>query len=259
MKKAFFTTALLAVAASHAAAQTIVTPSNLQGWAPNFISAFGTVAITATQPRGAGTGSLKLTGTGSADRTRYAFGTPRNGVGLGKLNELSTLSFDWFRSSSSTTSAWHVPVFRLTIADPGQQINFFELVWEYEYQFQNSLNSAPTNQWINNQDLLEGNWYRGASVGFGCTTLYFSCLRRSTNWGFSADAYVYGISIGTGGGWADAFNGFADDVRIGFGTAPVTSFDFETQVAVIPEPSTYALLASGLVGLFAVQRRRRRA
>lgn len=258
MKKVLLSAAMIAVAACGVEAQTIVTPANPQGWAPNSLLGSGAVGITSTNPRGAGTGSLELTGTGAGDRTRFAYGTAAVG-GFGKLNQLSTLSFDWFRASSSTTNAWNTPVFRLIVADPGQQLTYRELVWEYDYQFASGNNTAPTNQWIDDQNLLAGNWYIGGSNGPGCASLYGTCLKQGTNWGFSSDAYVYGISIGTGSGWVNSFAGFADDVRIGFGTQPVASFDFETSSTVVPEPSTYALMAAGLAGLLAVQRRRRRS
>lgn len=249
----------LAVAASTAGAQTVVTPSNMQGWTPNSITGAGTVAITGTQPRGLGTGSLELTGTGSADRTRYSLFNLNPG-GFGLLNQLNLLSFDWFRSSTSTTSPWHVPVFRILVADPSSgSTTFRELVWEYEYQFGSGGNTAPTNAWTNDQNVLAGNLYIGGANGPGCNSMY-DCLRANTNFGFGASTYVYGFSIGTGSGWSGSFQGFADDVRFRFGTQAVAAYDFElTAQSTVPEPSTYVLMAAGLAAIGLVVGRRRNA
>lgn len=49
---------------------------------------------------------------------------------------------------------------------------------------------------------------------------------------------------------------------VGEGCARVSDYDFNDAMAlvkVVPEPSTYALMATGLVGLFGVARRRRKA
>lgn len=250
--------AVLAVAVSTtASAQVVVTPTNPQGWSANSLLGSGTAIITDFNPRGAGTGSLELNSSGGADRTRFSVATAAVG-GFGKLNELSTLSFDWFRAAGSTAAAWHTPVFRLIVADPAANIGYRELVWEYDYQFAGGNNTAPTNAWQNDVNLLAGNWYIGGNAGPGCASLYGTCLKQNTNWGFSADAFVYGLSIGTGSGWAGSFTGFADDVRVGFGNGPVTAYDFETSAAAVPEPASMALTLAGLAGLIAARRRRQR-
>lgn len=93
--------------------------------------------------------------------------------------------------------------------------------------------------------------------GPGCTSLYGTCLNQSTNWGFSAEAFIYGISIGTGSGWTGNFTGFADDVRIGFADLPQAQYDFEVSAAAVPEPTSLSLLVLGIAGLGVAAGRRR--
>jgi len=262
MKKTLSIVAGLAIAASSAAAQTVVvTPSNPQGWAANSLQGDGSATITNSNPRGAndgvGNGSLELTGSTGTARTRFAVGANPLTGGFGLLNQLTTLSFDWFRSSSSTTSSWQAPVFRMIVADPAQSLTYREIIWEYDYQFAGGNNVAPTDGWQNDVNLLGGNWYTNAAIGTAsCPSLYGNqCLNQAENWGFSSDAFIYGFSIGTGSGWSGTFEGYADDVAIGFGTGPVTRYDFEV-ARDVPEPASAMLLLTGLAGIVAVRRRR---
>ena len=65
-------------------------------------------------------------------------------------------------------------------------------------------------------------------------------------------AVVYGLSLGSGDGWAGTFDGAADNVTIGFNGAS-TTYNFETQP--VPEPATIAALGLGALGFL----RKRRA
>jgi hypothetical protein len=64
-----------------------------------------------------------------------------------------------------------------------------------------------------------------------------------------------------GSQWPLPYHGFVDNVRMGFddqqGLALDANFDF-VPTSTVPEPSTYALMAAGLLALGAVARQRRR-
>ena len=111
---ALLVTLLLALALPQiaAAANTIVTPANPDGWAPTDVRTDATVGITADQPR-SGLGSLKFTTntvTPSQDKADF---TKTWTIPSRTLGALSDVSYEFYRDSSSTTAAHFAPVLRL--------------------------------------------------------------------------------------------------------------------------------------------------
>ncbi len=235
----------VALVGQPAAAQTIVTPENPQGWREAHVQGSGNAEISNAAPR-SGNGSLELTTTGSGDRARWLFGTDSflGGTSMGRLDQLSDLSFDWFVSSLSTTSGNITPAFRLHLRSG---FTTTQLVWEGAYNGYSGTNPVPLDEWVFS-DLMSARFHTGG----GADTQTLSYWMES--WG---SRNVLGISIGVGSGWTGQFEGYADNVTIGFGGADPNVWNFETAQTVTPEPVSMVLLGSGLGGIAAIRRRRR--
>ncbi|MBL0170709.1 MAG: PEP-CTERM sorting domain-containing protein [Gemmatimonadaceae bacterium] len=173
---------------------------------------------------------------------------------------------------------------RLVLQDKFDQIS--ELIWEgyYNRGTGEALNGAvtPVDQWVTTSNMQNGNfWFNrpptapgldNVFVGTGCQDNLFtfwqggipgSALNQLLGSGgclANADAKVIGIAVGVGSQWPLPYHGFVDNVQMGFnnqnGLALDANFDF-VPTSTVPEPSTYALMATGLAALGLAARRRR--
>ena len=228
------------------AANTVVTPTNLDGWIAANVRTDATVAITTNQPRGEAPnsfGSLEFTTntiTPGQDKADYAkYWGPVAGRTLGNL---SALSYEFYRASSSTTGQHQVPAFRLGYQTTGGQTGY--LVWENVYNGGSTATPVPTDQWISNNILLGNFWMREFSPGatiqnYGVTLAEWKANNDdgtgtivgqpgdATVHVLDADTYITGIEVGVGSGWGATFRGFVDNIGISFG-ADAISANFET-------------------------------
>ena len=184
----------------------------------------GSSAITGTAPR-SGSGSVELFG----DRTRFVglgnFYSPASNLGL--LSSLTSFTFDWSVAvgSSQGTTPNYSPALRLYIWDGAQRS---ELIWENAYN-----GTIPVAQGTWHTTSANDNFWR-YQAGIGDSGIYNRSISQWSSLGYSANAYISGVSVGVGSSAGINYHAFADDVTLAFG-ANSTTYNFEVPV---PEPTT---------------------
>ncbi len=159
-------------------------------------------------------------------------------MGFGRLADLQTAAFSWYRHSSSTTYPWLSTALRLIVFDPDMGVNgsSWELVWEAVYNGYSPPLGVPTNQWIRS-DVTNGFFWRrplyldGIAAPYGyCSQNRPDCHRYDRNpqqWGFGPNTVVIGVSLSAGGGWGGTYWGFTDRVELQFTGGDHYLWDFE--------------------------------
>jgi hypothetical protein len=271
----------LVLITSTASAQ-VVSQNNLVqrdlGWYTN-IQGNGNATVTGANPRygfgDVGSGSLQMRTTGKMEDWVFAYRYADTNWGM--LSEITSLSFDWFRSSTPNWDAditkdgiqlydwkYKSPAFRLFLGDNT------EIVWEsyFNRPINNDVSYIDTWQ---TSEMINGNfWYRdGAGYSLNTTACF---TNEMPVWGGNVQAItisdildcygdkeVVGVGVGLGSQWPYEYKGFVDNVKVAREGVEVlnTNFDRLPEATVVPEPSTYAMMIVGLVGIGMVARRKR--
>jgi len=278
----------------------IATVGTKLDWTP-FIQGNGFAQVTTTFPCGnsttgtlsgpcndgfanRGLGSLELSVGGNVND--WAFYYLYNKDGFGALDQLSSLSFDWYRVSvpgwtitEPVDWLYKTPAFRLLLEETRDGVTYnSELVWEGYY---NRTTPTPTDTWVRQENMQNDNfWYvrqdfdptavdyysqggacnsqmsmwQGDVNSSGLSNLMSSCL-------FGANVNIVGVGVGVGSAWPYEYKGAVDNVRMEFDGKNYNgreglNTNFDMPVTTVPEPSTYLMMILGLVGIGFVQQKR---
>lgn len=225
-------------------------------WYYNNVRASGVAGISTAYPRN-GNGSAGLSGPANAKAdveflpsAVNVLGNFHSGASLGAFADLSSMSYDWYRNSTSTAAGHLHPVMRVLLDMDGNLLSNDRVYLIFERAYNVGMGNVPTDQWVS--ETLGGStklWGSGSLMGDGYDTTLAQWqadarLTHAANIGFSA---------GIGSGWGGTFEGAVDNIgwTIGGNSA---SYNFE--VSPVPEPSSYvlALFGFGVIAGFARRR-----
>ncbi|QDZ06759.1 PEP-CTERM sorting domain-containing protein [Sphingomonas panacisoli] len=227
-------------------------------WYQAAVGAGSTIGITTDYAR-SGNGSAYFNSTqgdtGKGDLV-YNFGAAGASTAIA-LSSLTSLSFDFYRSSTSTTDPNLAPVLRLGMLKNGVYAG--TLVLENVYQNQTT---SPVDTWTTLTANLNSGIFWATKDSLGPTFASANGGQKTlAQWiadNGNANLSVYGLEIGIGSGWGGTFFGAVDNVQANFGTALSVNSNFEVQAAAVPEPATWAMMIMGF-GLMGASLRRRQA
>jgi len=231
----------------------------LNSWYQANVGPGSTVGITTDYAR-SGNGSAYFNSTqgdtGKGDLV-YNFGAAGASERIA-LSSLTSVSFDFYRSSASTTTATFAPVLRLGM----YKDNTFagSLVFENVYQTQQN---APVDSWTTLTANLNNGIFWATNAALGPTFASANGGQKTlAQWiadNAGANLTVYGLEIGIGSGWNNQFYGAVDNVKVDFSGGRSVNSNFEVAAnGAVPEPATWGMmiLGFGMMGASARYRRR---
>lgn len=236
-------------------AGTYSDPTVADTWLRTNVRNGASIGITNNFPRNNnGSGYLNLGPNGSAgkaDWEYYPTGT------FGNVADLTSLSYDWYRSSTSSVAPHLHPAIRLIVdidgVNPGTSSDIAYLVYERAYN--PSTSAVPTDAWttetIGNSTNL---WVSQPGVGiepvYNRTLADYKAGTYTPTAGWSritGNSVIIGVSMGIGSGWSGTFVGAVDAPTIVRTGGPVYSANFEIAAPVVTSSTPVPLF--GPVGL----------
>lgn len=250
MKKfALIAAPFLLAATLPTAAQAVEVLPGDSSWSATSPSGGATAAITGTYvPGGASqTGSLEFKSNGNSGKAQFVH--QLTNVTVGDLVAGGSISFDFYRASSSSSADHFAPVVRLAFSYGFLNLQTGYLIWEAVY---NGFGNVAEDTWVT-ADLTNAYFYerRGSDLGIYDKTLA----------DYDPNLKIKSIEIGVGSGWGGSFYGAADNLMVDMGNKGVLDVNFNPTAAPVtapvPEPMTWMMfiMGFGLVGSFMRRRK----
>lgn len=215
------------------------TDPGIAGWYYGDIRNSGTVGITRSNDRTSSeaatnypgsSGSLEFVLTGGSDKAGFNLYFDPTVTSI-RLADIESMSYDWYRDSSSSNPAVQVPALFMWVDRDGD-LNTADVVGiKYETVYNDYPAGAPTNSWqtstISDQtNLWSWNAPGYAWVFYGYTLSFW----KSTY----PDGVVIGIGVDAGSGWNGFFLGNVDFITIDLvGTDNDLFYDFQVAPAFV--------------------------
>lgn len=241
-------------------------PVGASGWYFNNVRAGGSVGVDASHPR-SGNGSVAFSGPANAKAdieflpgaVNIAGNYYSNGS-LGALSALSSMSYDWYRDSSSAATASQQPSLRVLIDTDGNLATTNDrggLVFERVY----NSSTTPVDSWIteviNDTTFMWNFGPPGFATNINASPYAYDATLAEWK-AFFPNAAIIGFSSGIGSGW-NSFSGAVDNIGWTIdGVSTTANFEVAADASDVPEPGSLALFGLGVFGLSLMRRGRRR-